>query len=59
MDAARKEIQEAGPRRRGLVPQSILEQSAEDVYGEVPLKDLSLADLERATDAAMTPLLAR
>jgi hypothetical protein len=59
MDAARKEIQEAGPRRRGLVPQSILEQSTEDVYGEVPLKDLSLADLERATDSAMTPLLTR
>lgn len=57
LDVARKEIQEAGPRRRGLVPKAILEQSSEDVYGETPLKDLDMASLERAADSAIAPLL--
>lgn len=57
-DKDRKEIQEAGPRRKGFVPKSILEQSPEEIYGQdADLSKASIQDLEKATDAAFYPLI--
>jgi hypothetical protein len=59
LDLARKEIQEAGPRRRGLIPKSIMEQSPEEIYGDTPMAAASTQELERLTDVAMMPLISR
>jgi hypothetical protein len=60
LDVARKEIQEAGPRRRGFVPQSILEESADDLYGaDSDLTKLSKGDLEKLAETVAYPLIAR
>lgn len=59
LDVARKEIQESGPRRRGLVSRYVLEQAPEDLYGaaEPDLTKLSIGDMEKLTDSVFSPVL--
>lgn len=52
-----KEIREQGPRRRGFISKSVMEESPESVYGEKPMKDASTADLEVLADKAFSPLI--
>lgn len=60
LDLARKEIQESGPRRHGLVSQQVLEQGPEAWNtGEKPLDTASLQELEKMTDDAYVPFFAR
>ena len=54
LDVARREIQEAGPRRRGLV----LEQAPEEIYGDRDLSKLSTSELYNLTDEVTMPLIA-